>query len=556
VSPALARSGGEILADALVGQGVGLVFCVPGESFLPFLAAAHQRADRLKIVSCRQEGGAAYMAEAAGKLTGRPGVCFVTRGPGACNAAVGVHTAFQDSTPMLLLIGQVARGDRGREAFQELDYGQMYGALAKHVEEIDDPARIPESVARAFAVAQAGRAGPVVLVFPEDVLAQTAEAADLAPVPVARPHPAPHRMDRLAALLAAAERPLVIVGGSGWDAAAAAQLRAFAEAWQLPVAAAFRCQDILDNESPSYAGELGTTLAPALGGKVLEADLLLTVGARLSEMDTQGYTLIQPPSPRQGLIHVYPVGAELGRVYQASLPIHAAVGPFAAAAAVLPPPVAPRWAEWTRELRRAQLANRTPGPCPGALDMGRVIEEMAGQLPDDAIICHGAGNYTGWVQRYYPWRRYRTQISPLNGSMGYGLPAAVAAKLLQPERPAVALAGDGCFLMTGQELATAMACGVALVVLVINNGMYGTIRMHQERTYPGRTLATDLVNPDFVGLARSYGAWSERVERTAEFAPAFARALAAGRPAVLELKVDPEAISTRTTLSALRNPAT
>jgi acetolactate synthase-1/2/3 large subunit len=494
------------------------------------------------------------MAEAQGKLPGRPGVCFVTRGPGACNAAVGVHTAFQDSTPMLLLIGQVARSDRGREAFQEVEYRQMYAPLAKHVEEVIDPARIPETVARAYAIAQAGRPGPVVLVMPEDVLADSAVAADVPPAPVPQPHPGPDQMERLASLLAGALRPLVIVGGSGWDDLSRRRLRTFLEAWRLPVAAAFRCQDIVDNDSPCYAGELGTSLAPTLAHKVREADLLLVVGSRLSEMDTQGYTLLEPPLPRQPLIHVYPDGEELGRVYRATLPIHAAMGPFAASVGGLVPPANPRWVGWTEGLRAAQLANRIPGPCPGAVDMGRVVEELARQLPDDAIICHGAGNYTGWPQRYYPWRRYRTQIAPLNGSMGYGVPAAVAAKLLYPERPVIAFAGDGCFLMTGQELATATAYGASPIILVINNGMYGTIRMHQERKYPGQTLATDLTNPDFVALARSYGAWSELVERTQDFAPALTRALAAGRMAVLELRLDAEAISTRTSLTALRTP--
>jgi len=549
------RTGGEILADALIGQGADTVTCVPGESFLPFLDAAWDRRDRLTVLTFRHEGGAAYAAEAHGKLTGRPGVCFVGRGPGAAHAAVGVHTAFQDSTPMILLIGQVERCNRGRESFQEVDLRQMFTPLTKRVEEVGDPARLPEAVARAFAAAQSGRPGPVALILPEDMLAESAAVADVERLLPALPHPGPCRMDRLRELLAGARQPLAVVGGGGWSAESATLFTQFAEAWQLPVAAAFRCQDIVDNASAVYAGELGYSVAPSLAQRLRDCDLLLAVGTRLGEIDTSGYTLVRPPNPTQTLIHVFPEAEELGRVYRPDLAIVAAMLPFARQAAALPPPAGIAWSGWTEAVRADHLANRIPDPCPGALDMGRVMAEIEARLPEDAIICTGAGNYTGWPQRFHRFRRYRTQLAPANGSMGYGLPAALAAKALHPHRTVVAFAGDGCFLMTAQELATAAHHQLTPVVIVIDNGMYGTIRMHQEASHPGRTLATDLANPDFAALARSYGGWAETVERTEDFAAAFTQALAAGRLALLHLKLDPEAITTRTTLSAIRNKA-
>ncbi|TAN64618.1 MAG: thiamine pyrophosphate-binding protein [Magnetospirillum sp.] len=549
------RTGGEILADALIGQGADTVTCVPGESFLPFLDAAWDRRDRLKVLAFRHEGGAAYAAEAHGKLTGRPGVCFVGRGPGAAHASVGVHTAFQDSTPMVLLIGQVDRPNRGREAFQEVELRQMFAPLTKRVEEVNDAARLPEAVARAFAAALGGRPGPVALILPEDVLAEHASVADVERRPAALPHPGPCRMDRLGELLNTAKRPLAVVGGGGWTQDAATGFTKFAEAWRLPVAAAFRCQDIVDNESAVYAGELGFSVAPSLAQRVRDADLLLAVGTRLGEIDTSGYTLVRSPNPTQALIHVFPEAEELGRVYRPELAIVAAMVPFARRVATLAPPAQIAWNSWTEAVRADHLANRLPNPCPGALDMGQVMAEIEARLPMDAIICTGAGNYTGWPQRFHRFRRYRTQLAPANGSMGYGLPAALAAKALHPERSVVAFAGDGCFLMTAQELATAKLHQLAPVVIVIDNGMYGTIRMHQEANHPGRTLATDLANPDFTALARSYGAWAETVERTEDFAAAFTLALGAGRLALLHLKLDPEAITTRTTLSAIRNTA-
>ncbi|PKU25185.1 thiamine pyrophosphate-binding protein [Telmatospirillum siberiense] len=549
------RTGGAILADALLAQGVDMVFSVPGESFIAFLDAAYDRRDRLDVITCRHEGSAAYMAEAYGKLTARPGVCYVTRGPGACNAALGVHTAFQDSTPMVLLIGQVKRALRGREAYQEVEFRQMYGALAKQVEEVSSAARIPEAVARAFAAAVNGRPGPVVLALPQDVLEESAQAVDPLPVPPIEAYPGPDQIERLLSLLRHAKRPLAVVGGPGWSEKAAGAFTAFAEAWRLPVASSFRCQDIIDNNSPVYVGELGTTLAPFLGRAVRDADLLLVVGARFGEVDSRGYELLASPTPHQILVHVFPAAEELGRVFQPQLGIAATVGPFVEALAALGPPVRSRWEEWSRSLRDEQFANRIPEPCAGALDLGAVIAEMARRLPEDAIICHGAGNYTGWVQRYYPFRRFRTQISPVNGSMGYGVPAALAAKLLHPHRPVIAFAGDGCFLMASHELATAVRYGLDPLVVVINNGIYGTIRAHQERCYPGRSIGTDLTNPDFAALARAYGAEAETVERTEDFIPAFERLRRIGRLALLELKVDPEAISTRASISALRAAA-
>jgi acetolactate synthase-1/2/3 large subunit len=549
------RTGGEILADALIGQGADTVTCVPGESFLPFLDAAWDRRDRLKILAFRHEGGAAYAAEAHGKLTGRPGICIVGRGPGASHAAVGVHTAFQDSTPMILLIGQVDRPNRGREAFQEVNLAAMFAPLAKRVEEVESAARLPEAIARAFAAALGGRPGPVALILPEDVLAESAEVEDVEPLPPALPHPGPCRIERMTELLTQAKRPLAVVGGGGWSQEAATLFTRFAEAWQLPVAAAFRCQDIVDNDSPIYAGELGFSVAPSLARRVKEADLLLAVGTRLGEIDTNGYTLVRSPNPRQTLIHVFPEAEELGRVYRPQLAVVSAMLPFARRVAALEPPAERPWADWTHHVRDDHRANLIPDFCPGALDMGQVMEELESRLPPDAILCTGAGNYTGWPQRFHRFHHYRTQLAPTNGSMGYGLPAALAAKARYPERTVIAFAGDGCFLMTAQELATAKLHGLAPVVIVIDNGMYGTIRMHQEASHPGRTLATDLANPDFAALARSYGAWAATVERTEDFAPALEQALACGTLALLHLKLDPEAITTRTTLEAIRENA-
>jgi acetolactate synthase-1/2/3 large subunit len=544
------RSGGRVVVDQLAANGIDAAFCVPGESFLAVLDALYDAPVRL--VTCRHEAAAANMAVAYGKLTGRPGVCLATRGPGAAQASVGVHTAAQDSAPMLLLVGQVGRGQRGREAFQELDVPAVFGPMAKWAAEAQDPARLPELLARAVQVAVSGRPGPVVLALPEDVLAEEVGVADARPARPVAAHPAPGDLARLRELLGGTRRPLVIAGGPGWTEAATAGLRVVAEASRLPVAASFRSQDVLDNRSASYVGDLGVGANPALGERVRAADLLLVVGARLGEITTGGYRLLEAPIPRQRLVHVHPGVDELGRLYQPDLAVNAAVAPFVAALRSVPPTPGSGWAAWTEAARGNYLAWVRPWPAPGRLDLGQVMAMLRERLPDDAIVASGAGNYTGWVHRYFQFRRPGTQLAPKSGSMGFGLPAALAAKLVHPRRTVVAVAGDGDFLMTGQELATAVQHRLDVVVLVVNNRMYGTIRMHQERAYPGRVIATDLVNPDFAALAAAYGAHGEVVEATEAFPDAFERALAAGRPAVLELRVDPEAISPATTLSALR----
>lgn len=552
--PPAPRTGGEILVDALLLHGVDTVFCVPGESYLAALDALYGARNRIRAVACRQEGGAAFMAEAWGKATGRPGVCFVTRGPGACNAAIGVHTAMQDSTPMVLFVGQVARGAAGREGFQEVDYRQMFQPpIAKLAIQIDDARRIPELVHRAFRAAASGRQGPVVVALPEDMLRDTVRAADGRRYEAVRPHPGPAALAALRARLAASARPLMLLGGSGWSAAACADLRAFAEANALPVCVSFRRQDLFDNLHPNYAGDLSTSAAPALAKRLESADLLLVVGARLGEITTRGYAAPEAPAPRQELVHVHPDPGEIGRVFQPALSIAAGAAEFARAARTLDP--APggagraRWLEAVRADRRADLA---PPPAAGPVDMAAVVAAARAALPDDAIVALDAGNFSGWPQRFWNFRAYPSEIGPTSGAMGYGVPAGIAAKLAHPDREVVVFVGDGGFGMTGHELATAVLHGAAILVVVVNNGAFGTIRMHQERDYPGRTVATDLANPDFAALARAYGAHGETVAETAEFAPALARARASGKPAVVEVRLGLEAITARTTLSALR----
>jgi acetolactate synthase-1/2/3 large subunit len=550
-----ARSGGEILIQQLRVHGVDTVFCVPGESYLAAIDALYDHHQAMRLIVCRQEGGAAYMAEAYGKLTGRPGVCFVTRGPGATNASVGVHTAFQDSTPLILFVGQVGTDVVEREAFQEIDFRRMYGQMAKWVAQIDDPARIPEFVSRAFYTACAGRPGPVVLALPEDMLVERAEVADVMPYQVVRPAPPPASMVALHQRLVQAERPFLLLGGGGWDAAACADIQAFAESYRLPVGCAFRCQDLFDNGHPQYAGDVGIGINPKLGARVRQADLLLVVGARLGEMTTGGYSLLQPPVLTQPLVHVHASAEELGRVYQPALAINSGMAEFAAAARQLPGIQTPRWAETSGAAHQDYLAYSAPLPIPGALQLGEIMAYLREMLPADAILCNGAGNYTGFLHRYYRYRPWRTQLAPTNGSMGYSVPAAIAAKLAAPNRTVVSFSGDGCYLMNGQELATAVQYGVAVLFIVVNNGMYGTIRMHQEKAYPARVIGTHLRNPDFAALARAYGAHGEIVETTAEFAPALERALASGGPALLELRIDPQAITTSATLDGLRAQA-
>ncbi|RDD63607.1 thiamine pyrophosphate-binding protein [Ferruginivarius sediminum] len=548
------RTGGQILIDQLRIHGADRAFCVPGESYLAALDALHD-APEIALTVCRQEGGAAMMADAYGKLTGKPGICFVTRGPGATNASSGVHVAFQDSTPMILFIGQVGRGMRDREAFQEIDYRRMYGQLAKWVAEIDDPARIPEYVSRAFHTAMAGRPGPVVLALPEDVLTESTVVADVPACRPVRAYPGAGEMAELRERLSRAKRPFVLLGGGGWSQQAKADMEAFAQANDLPVGCSFRCQDYFDNAHGCYAGDVGIAPNPKLAERVREADLLLVVGARLGEMTTAGYTLVQPPVPRQTLVHVHPGAEELGRVYQPALAIQAATPAFAAAVREMPPINHPAWAGEAARAHADYLDWSTPQPVPGPVQMAEVMAWLRERLPAEAVVCNGAGNYAGFVHRYHRYRAYRSQLAPTSGSMGYGVPAAVAAKLTRPDRPVVAFAGDGCFLMTGQELATAVHHGAAIVVIVVNNSMYGTIRMHQEREYPGRISGTGLTNPDFAALAHAYGAHGEVVETTEAFAPAFERALESGKPAVLELRIDPEAISTTRTLGDIREAA-
>ncbi len=550
------RTGGEILIDALRLHGVDTVFCVPGESYLAALDALYGARNQIRVVTCRQEGGAGFMTEAYGKATGKPGICFVTRGPGACNASIGVHTAMQDSTPMILFIGQVAREAMGREGFQEIDYRQMFAPpISKLAMQIDDPARIPELVHHAFQTATSGRQGPVVIALPEDMLVETAAVADGKSYRPVRPYPAPAQLDAVRAMLSEAARPVMVLGGSGWNAMARDAITAFAEANELPVAVSFRRQDIVDNLNDCYIGDLSTSVDPKLVKRVEEADVLLAVGARLGEMTTRGYTTLDSPTPRQKLIHVYPDPEELGRVYQPDLAIAAGMEEFATAVRDLEAIKKPAWSAWTKSGRADYLANLEPNPMPGPVDMPAIIATLRKELPEDTMITVDAGNFSGWPQRFWQFRHYPTEIAPTDGAMGYSVPAGVAAKLAYPDREVVSFVGDGGFMMTGQELATALQHGLAPIIVLVNNGTYGTIRMHQERDYPDRPIATELSNPDFVALARAYGAHGELVERTEDFAPALARARSSGTASLIEIRLDVDVITTRTTLSAIRDRA-
>jgi len=549
------RTGGRILVDNLLAQGVDLAFCVPGESYLAVLDALYDVRERLRLIVCRQEGGAAYMGEAYGKLTGRPGIVFVTRGPGACNAAIGIHTAQQDSTPLIVFIGQVGSDFRDREAFQEIDYARMYGGIAKWSAQIDRAERIPEYVARAFSMALSGRRGPVVLALPEDMLVARVEAVDAPRVEPAAIAPSKQQIEVLRSMLESAQRPLVVAGGAGWTAAACADLRRFVENHSLPVASAFRNQDVIDNAHPNYAGEVGIAINPKLAARVKAADVLLVIGERLGEMTTGGYTLLDSPVPHGALVHVLPDASDLGRVFQPRLAITASIPAFAAALAALPKPSRVTWNESASKAHAEYEAWQAPRPAAGAVDLWSIVATLRERLPHDAILASGAGNYTVWLHRLYRHRPWRTQLAPYNGSMGYGVPAAVAAKLACPERTVVSWNGDGCFQMNGQEIATAVQYGANVIFIVVDNGMYGTIRMHQEREYPERVIGTALVNPDFAALARSYGAVGETVVRTDEFAPALERALAANRPTLLHLRVDPQAITMSATIDDLRAQA-
>ncbi|WP_116808052.1 thiamine pyrophosphate-binding protein [Steroidobacter cummioxidans] len=537
-------SGGQILVEALRAQGVDRVYCVPGESYLPVLDALHD-ASEIAVVSARHEGAAANMAEADGKLTGRPGICFVTRGPGATHAAVGVHTALQDSTPMILFIGQVARHARDREGFQEVDFRAMFAPLAKWAAEIDSAARIPEYVARAYRVAMSGRAGPVVLSLPEDMLSEVVTSPAYAKsISAASAAPRATDLDAFSTMLGAASRPLLVVGGTGWTASSCRNLVEFARRNELPVVASFRRQDLIDNRHENYCGHLGLGADANLTERLKSADLVIAIGSRLGENTTNGYTLLTPTVPHQALIHVHPDPNELGRVYQPALAIACGLADFANTLPGIDVAGRDKRTAWLREAREAYVKFSTPVmPTSKFVDMAAVVAWLSEHLQDDALIANGAGNYTVWLHRYFRYRQLRTELAPTSGAMGYGVPAAIAGKLRYPDREVIAFAGDGCFQMYPQELGTAVQHGANVITLVVNNGTYGTIRMHQERRYPGRVVATDLVNPDFVAMARSYGAFAERVATTECFPAAYCRAAASGRPAVLELIVDPVQLS-------------
>jgi acetolactate synthase-1/2/3 large subunit len=548
------RTAAQVLIDQLVVHGVRDVFCVPGESYIAALDAMHDRP--IAVTVCRQEGGAAMMAEAVGKATGRPGICFVTRGPGATNAAAGLHIARQDSSPMILFVGQIARDMREREAFQELDYRAVFGTIAKWATEIDDPVRVPELVSRAFHIATSGRPGPVVIALPEDMLVEPVTVKDAPAFAPVETWPGQNDMSRLQKLIWAAQRPIVLAGGSRWSEPASAALQRFAERFSMPIATTFRRAHVMDALHPCYAGDLGIGPNPKLLARIKAADLVVLIGGRMGEMPSQRYTLFDIPAPQQTFVHVHPGAEELGRVYAPHLAVHAAPSAFAACLEGLQPPNEIPWAEATKAAHAEFLAwTEQPTAVPGAVNMGEIVASLRASLPADAFICNGAGNFSIWVHRYYRYRRYGTQIAPISGSMGYGVPAAVAMKRLYPQRTVVAFAGDGDFLMTGQEFATAVQYGLPIIIVVVDNGMYGTIRMHQEREYPGRVLGTQLQNPDFAAYARAFGGFGATVERTADFASTFAAAQRSGKPAILHIKVDPEAITPTTTLEAIREKA-
>jgi acetolactate synthase I/II/III large subunit len=544
------RTAARLIVDALEQNGIERIFCVPGESYLALLDALYD--STIPLTVCRQEGGAAMMAEAWGKLSGKPGIVMATRGPGATNASAGLHVARQDSTPLIMFVGQVARSMRGREAFQEIDLTRAMSEVAKWVFTIDRPERVPEIVSRAFHEATSGRPGPVVLALPEDMLRETTLAENPGPWVQVETYPGLNQMAQLQKILWSAKRPMAIVGGSRWTEAAVAGFRRFAERFDLPVVCSFRRQMLFDHEHPSYAGDVGIAINPKLAARVREADVLLLVGGRMSELPSQSYSLIDSPEPRQTLVHVHPGAEELGRVYRPALAINASPTAFAAALEGIQPPRSISWSDETRQAHAVYLDWSTPVQHPGKVQLAEVVGWLSARLPPDAIVTVGAGNYTGWVQRFYRHRRYGTQLAPISGSMGYGMPAAIAAKLRHPDRPVVAFAGDGCFQMTGQEFATAMHYGVAVVLVVVDNASYGTIRMHQERDFPNRVIGTELVGPDYVAYAKSFGGYGEKVETTEDFSPAFERAFASGKPSLLHIVLDGEASTASRTLSEIR----
>ena len=549
------RTGGQILVGQLVSHGVKHVFCVPGESFLAVLDALVDV--NIDVTVCRQEGGAAMMADAHGKLTGQPGICMVTRGPGASNALAGIHIAKQDSTPVIVFVGQIERGMREREAFQEMDYRAVFGQAAKWATEIDDPARIPEILSRAFHVATSGRPGPVVIALPEDMLVELATVPDAPHYEAIDSAPSTGQMADLAKRLAQAKAPVAILGGARWNATAVKQFVEFAERFKLAVAVSFRRQMLFPATSPCFIGDVGIGLNPDLLKRIQDADLVLLVGGRMSEMPSQAYTLFDIPVPKQTLVHVHPDSGELGRVYRAAVAINASPIAFASELSALAAPPATPWAAGTASMHQSYLNWSDPVPIktPGALQMGGVMAYLESKLPADAIMANGAGNFATWLHRFHRFTQFGTQLAPTSGSMGYGLPAAVGAKRIAPDKLVVCFAGDGCFMMHGQEFATAVQYNLPLVVVIVDNGMYGTIRMHQEKHYPGRISATQLKNPDFSAYARAFGGHGERVEKTEEFGPAFERAVASGLPAIIHCLIDPEAITPTTTISKLRAAA-
>ena len=557
-----AQLAGHLLVDCLIAQGVTHAFGVPGESYLAVLDGLHARQDAIRFITCRQEGGAAYMAEAHGKLTGRPGVCMVTRGPGATNASIGVHTAFQDSTPMVLLIGDVASDCRDREAFQEVDYQSFFGpstkGFAKRVERIDDADRIPEYVARAFATAMNGRPGPVVLVLPEDMLTRMTVAQPLARVEAVQAWSDPGALRTLREMLLKSERPFLIAGGGGWTPQAAQALQRFAENWRVPVGNAFRFQDTFDNFHPLYAGDVGIGLNPKLAARVKAADLIIAIGPRLGEMTTNNYTLLEAPCPKQKLVHIHSSAEELNRVYQADLAINATMNAAARSLEVLTAPISVPWEAWALDANADYLANLQPNKLPGDIDMPAIVGLLQKHLPSDAVLTNGAGNFASWVHRFYKHhglvKGHKTQLAPTVGAMGYGVPAGIAAAITTG-RVVLTMAGDGDFLMNGQELATAVQIGAKTIIVLLNNGMYGTIRMHQEREYPNYSSGSHLQNPDFAALARAYGYAGVRITHTAEFEGELLAALARPQGTLIEVMLDPEVITTRATLSAITEQA-
>ena len=562
MTPMKTKIAGHLLVECLLAQGVTHAFGVPGESYLAVLDGFHLYREQIKFVICRQEGGAAFMAEAQGKLTGRPGICFVTRGPGATNASIGVHTAFQDSTPMVLFVGDVASDTRDREAFQEMDYTHFFGpstkGMAKRVERVDDPERLPEYVARAFATAMNGRPGPVVLVLPEDMLTQAVKSEALGRVEPVQSWCDPGALRTLRDMLLASSRPLVIAGGGGWTPQAAQALQRFAENWQLPVTNAFRFQDTFDNHHAQYAGDVGIGIAPALAARVRDADLIIAIGPRLGEMTTGGYTLLKAPKTHQKLVHIHASAEELNRVYQADLAIHSTMNAAARGLEVLTAPNDVAWSDWTRLAHDGYLDNLQPQTLPGDIDMPAIVAMLQKHLPADAVLTNGAGNFASWMHRFFQHhglvKGHKTQLAPTVGAMGYGVPAGIAANLLTG-RLAFTIAGDGDFLMNGQELATAVQHGGKSIIVLLNNGMYGTIRMHQEREYPEHVTGSQLQNPDFAALAQAYGYVGVRIHQTDEFEPTFLAALSRPQGTLIEIILDPEVITTRGTLSAITQTA-